>query len=126
MSNGTVTIARHTGGLVNQVVNGKTGFLFREKSSSYSLNNIRNFAAYSGNYRLRKDNPWVGDMVDALESTLRKAIALYRESRDDYHRMILRSFEKAAEFSWEKNAAEYRQLYQKATRFGGNKKTKPV
>jgi glycogen synthase len=115
MANGTVNIARHTGGLVNQVVDGKTGFLFHEKRDSYSSTNIRSFAANSVNVQKRKDNPWATDMVDALEFTLRKATTMYRECRHDYYQMILHGFEKATEFSWEKNAEDYWQVYKTAT-----------
>jgi hypothetical protein len=49
MANGTVNAGRRSGGLVNQVVDGETGFLFRESPSSYTLDNIRAFAAQSSN-----------------------------------------------------------------------------
>jgi glycogen synthase len=114
MANGTVNVGRRSGGLVNQVVDGETGFLFRESPSSYTLDNIKAFAAQSSNVKARLNNPWSDDMVSALASTLRTAVECYSHQRDEYARMVLRGFDKAAEFSWEKNASEYSTLYQMA------------
>jgi glycogen synthase len=111
MANGTVNIARNTGGLYDQVVDGKTGFLFREPQTSYVLANIKRFAASSGNVQIRKNNQWAVDIADALEATIRSAMKIFQQQRDKYHQMILHGFEKATEFSWEKNAAEYWQIY---------------
>ena len=115
MANGTVNVGRLTGGLVNQVVDDETGFLFRESPSSYTVKNIKAFAAQSSHVEARRGNRWVVGMVDALVSTLRKAAECYRDRPDDYARMVLKGFDKAAEFSWEKNASEYSKLYQMAS-----------
>ncbi len=114
MANGTVNVARRTGGLVDQVIDAETGFLYREDESSYTSVNIENFAANSANVLARKRNLWARSMADALEMTLRKALAVYREHREGYYEMIRRGFEKAAEFSWEKNAGEYWKVYRMA------------
>lgn len=118
MANGTVNVGRLSGGLANQVVDGETGFLFRESASSYTIENIKAFAAQSSNVGARRDNPWAADMVSALVKTLQKATECYRGRPDDYARMVLRGFDKTAEFSWEKNASEYSTLYQMAEASG--------
>lgn len=115
MTSGTVNVARSTGGLVDQVTDGDTGFLFREPDPTYTLSNIERFASDSGRVQARKNNPWATGMADALESTLRRAIAVYRDRRDDYHTMILRGFERAAQFSWEQNASRYWDVYRMAS-----------
>jgi hypothetical protein len=51
-------------------------------------------------------------MVSALASTLQTAVDCSSDHRDQYARMVLRGFDKAAEFSWEKNASEYSTVYQ--------------
>ena len=114
MANGTVNIARRTGGLVDQIVDGKTGFLFREADDNYTLENIKNFAENSRNVQLRKSNKWAADMAASLEATLKMATKIFSHNPDNYYQMILKGFEKAAEFKWEKNAAEYWRLYQNA------------
>jgi glycogen synthase len=112
MVNGTVNIARSAGGLVNQVVHGQNGFLFREKADFYDLARIRDFVVAGDNVQIRRANRWAVDMAEALYLTLKDAAALYREHRDDYYAMILRGFAKAASFSWEENAADYALVYQ--------------
>jgi glycogen synthase len=113
MMNGTVNIARSAGGLVNQVVHGQNGFLFRERADDYDLARIRAFVLAGDNVQVRKANPWAVDMAEALYRTLRDAAAQYREHRDDYYAMILQGFAKAASFSWEENAADYAKVYRK-------------
>jgi glycogen synthase len=113
MANGTVNIARSAGGLVNQVVQGENGFLFREPADFYDLARIRDFVAAGDNVQMRRANPWAADMAKSLYLTLKDAVTLYREHRDDYHAMILRGFAKAASFRWEENAAEYALVYKK-------------
>jgi glycogen synthase len=112
MVNGTVNIARSAGGLVNQVVHGQNGFLFRERADFYDLARIRDFVVAGDNVQMRRANRWAVDMAEALYLTLKDAAALYREHRDDYYAMILRGFAKAASFNWEENAADYALVYQ--------------
>ena len=113
MVGGTPTIARHTGGLVDQVVNGENGFHFRERRRFYDLGRIRHFMATSHRVELRKSNEWALDMAGALYETLKQAATLYRDRRGDYHAAILRGFAKAQTFSWQRNAAEYSDIYEK-------------
>lgn len=113
MVNGTVNIARSAGGLVNQVVHGENGFLFRERADFYDLARIRGFVAAGDNVQMRRENPWAVDMAESLYLTLKDAATLYRDHRDDYHAMILRGFAKAASFRWEENAADYAAVYKK-------------
>jgi glycogen synthase len=111
MVSGTPTIARSTGGLVDQIVHGVNGLRFHETRRFYDLPHIRDFISKSDAVELRKQNGWALDMADTLVATLRRAAALYTNRRDDYHSMILRGFAKARTFSWEKNAAEYAAIY---------------
>jgi len=112
MVSGTAVIARDTGGLSDQITNDVNGILFRERPDYYSGERIRDFAAASAIVQWRKTNPWVLDMVDALEAALRRAIRLYQEQPDDYYAMIRQGFARAGEFSWEKNAREYGEVYE--------------
>lgn len=114
MASGTVNVGRRSGGLVNQIAGGETGFLFRESPASYTLENVKAFADASANVAARRNNPWSLAMVEALTATLRDAAAFYRDRREDYAQMVLRGFDKAGEFSWEKNATEYSALYRMA------------
>jgi glycogen synthase len=113
MVNGTVNIARSTGGLVNQVVHGQNGFLFRERADFYDLARIKDFALARDNVQMRRANRWAVDMAEALYLTLKDAAVLYQQHRNDYYAMILRGFAKAASFSWEENAANYALVYKK-------------
>jgi glycogen synthase len=115
MANGTVNIGRRSGGLVNQISHGETGFLFRESAEWYTVENVKAFAAASDNVTARRTNPWAVAMVDALTQSLRDATRCYRDRPEEYARMVLRGFDKAQEFSWQKNAAEYSRLYRMAS-----------
>jgi glycogen synthase len=112
MVNGTPIIARSTGGLVDQV-GPENGFRFRERRDFYDLPRIRDFIATSDRVQLRKSNEWALQMAGTLHETLKEAANLYRHRRDDYHTMILRGFAKAQTFSWEENAIEYSDIYEK-------------
>lgn len=113
MVSGTVTIARKTGGLIDQVFDHKCGFLFREKPETYTSNNIRAFAETSANVRLRTGNPWVESMADALADTIKKAADIFKNNPDHYYEMIIEGFNHAGSFTWEKAAEKYFQVYEK-------------
>jgi glycogen synthase len=111
MVHGTPNIVRRTGGLVDQVSHGENGSSYRERSDAFDLRRIRHFVTAAAHVESRKSNQWAVDMADALEATLRDAIALYRQQPAEYYAAILRGFAKARSFSWEENAAEYSGLY---------------
>ena len=113
MVNGTPNIARSTGGLVDQIVHGENGFLFRERPDVYDVPRISDFMSAADRVQRRKSNEWALDMASTLYETLTEAAALYRHRRHDYHLAILNGFAKAQTFSWEKNAAEYSAIYEK-------------
>lgn len=111
MVNGTVVIARAIGGLKDQITNHLNGLLYREESGDYSVEAIRDFAAAAGIVQWRKTIPWAAAMADALTATLKQAMALYREQPQAYYEMIRQGFIQAGQFSWEKNAREYGEVY---------------
>jgi len=113
MVSGAVTIARETGGLVDQVRHNQCGFLFREKPETYTMDNIRAFSQTSDNVRERKGNPWVESMANALVETLSDAVDMYRNRTDDYYRLIAAGFKQARTFSWQKAAESYFQIYER-------------
>lgn len=115
MVSGTVTIARKTGGLVDQVLDNKCGFLFREKPETYTTDNIRAFSETSGNVHLRTGNPWVESMANALAETLKKAAEIFRNHPDTYYEMIAEGFKQAGSFTWQKAAEKYFRVYRKIT-----------
>jgi glycogen synthase len=113
MVSGTVTIARKTGGLIDQVIDNRCGYLFREKPETYTSDNIRAFAETSGNVRLRKGNPWVESMAITLADTIRKAAEIFKRHPDKYYEMIAEGFKHASTFTWEKAAEKYFQVFKK-------------
>ncbi|MBN2011429.1 glycogen/starch synthase [candidate division KSB1 bacterium] len=116
MANGTLNIARATGGLVDQIDNGVNGILFREADTAYTLKYIKKFAYAAENVDERADNPWMKDMVDSLVETLKAAITLYQQHPDSYYRMILNGLKRVREFSWERTAQRYITLFQKVNK----------
>jgi glycogen synthase len=109
--NGTPPIVRRTGGLADQVDHGVNGLCYRERQDNYDLPHIQEYIARSDRVQLRAGNPWATDMGDALRRTLLEGATLFRSRRADYHSMIVRGFEKARTFSWDKNSAEYSALF---------------
>lgn len=107
MVSGTVTIARATGGLVDQIHDQRYGFLFRENPFSYTLENIREFAAASDIVQIRKRNPWAQSMAESLYKKIREAAHIYRTQPERYYQMIQQGFLRARSFTWERAAAEY-------------------
>lgn len=112
MVNGTVTIARATGGLVDQI-DSRCGLLFRENNSFYSLENIEHYTARVHSQSKRMENDWFRDMATALYQKLKEAVSLYRNRPDEYYRMILQGFRKARTFDWQASAQKYLQVYRK-------------
>ncbi len=113
MVSGTVTIARETGGLVDQVRHNRCGFLFREQSETYTMDNIRAYARGSDRVQMRAGNPWVESMAAALVETLKEAMDIYRNRPDTYYGLIAEGFEQAKTFTWQKAAESYFQVYKK-------------
>lgn len=113
MVSGTVTIARETGGLVDQVRHNRCGFLFRERPETYTMDNIRAYAQANDRVRERTGNPWVESMAAALAETLKEAAEIYRNHPDTYYGQIAAGFEQAKTFSWQKAAENYFEIYKK-------------
>ncbi|MCH7756460.1 glycogen/starch synthase, partial [candidate division KSB1 bacterium] len=84
MVNGTLVIARKTGGLIDQIEHEINGFLFKEPQRNYNLKNIKSFMKASGHSELRETNPWCRDMVDSLYKILKRAIKLYQKENEKY------------------------------------------
>lgn len=113
MVSGTITIARETGGLVDQVRHNQCGFLFREKPETYTLDNIRAYAQGNDRVQRRSGNPWVESMANALAETLKEACGIYRNHPDTYYGLIAAGFKQVNTFSWQKAADSYSQIYKK-------------
>jgi glycogen synthase len=111
MANGTLNIARATGGLVNQIDHGHNGFLYREPDVSYTLPFIKKYANTADDVFVRDNNPWAKSMVDMLVSMLKDATRLYQRQPDAYHKMLVNGLKKVREFSWERNARNYFTLF---------------
>jgi glycogen synthase len=116
MVNGTVTIARQTGGLAGQIDGGRCGFLYKEDPEYYNLENIRSFIASADNVRDRKNNPWAADMAEHLYHTIKEAARLYREQPEVYYGFIRGGLQKAGEFNWESNAEKYMKFFRMVNR----------
>jgi len=113
MVNGTVNIARKTGGLVNQIQHKKNGFLYRESPKFYTLDNIKAFARANDAIQKRGYNPWVQSMVDELYNAIKEAIDIYQNHAGDYYRLIIAGFKQARTFTWQKAAQAYFDIYEK-------------
>ncbi|MBN1290783.1 MAG: glycogen/starch synthase [Candidatus Latescibacteria bacterium] len=113
MANGTVNIARATGGLVDQIENNKSGLLYRENNIFYTADSIRQFSDSQNDVVLRKDMPWVQSMVDELYEIMVYAITLYQNDRNKYLDIIRNGFKKAASFTWDKNVKDHLGMYKK-------------
>jgi len=111
MINGTLVIARKTGGLIDQIDHEINGFLFKEPQRNYNLQNIKTFMEASGQVELRQTNPWCRDMVDSLYKILKRATKLYQKENEKYYEMILNGFMKAQNFDWQTSAKEYYTIY---------------
>jgi glycogen synthase len=113
MVNGTVNIARKTGGLVNQIQHKKNGFLYRESPEFYTLDNIKAFARVNNAVQKRGRNRWVKSMVDELYNAIKEAIDIYQNHADDYYRLIIEGFKQAGTFTWQRAAQAYFGIYEK-------------
>jgi len=111
MVNGTLVIARKTGGLIDQIDHEINGFLFKEPQRNYNLQNIKSFMEASVRVELRQKNPWCRDMVDSLYKILKRAIKIYQKENKKYYEMILNGFMKAQNFDWRTSAKEYYSTY---------------
>ena len=116
MVNGTVNIARKTGGLVDQIDDNQCGLLYREDSSFYSLENIKQFYELADNLMMRRSNKWVQSMVHALYEKIKEAIYLYQNHPNEYYRLIIMGFKKARSFDWSISAKRYLEVYKKVSR----------
>jgi len=113
MVNGTVTIARNTGGLADQIEDKVCGFLYRENPGTYTLDNIKAFALSNNELHKRKSNPWALGMADALYKTIKEASVMYQNFPDRYYRLIAEGLKKARSFTWQKAAETYYHIYKK-------------
>ena len=111
MVNGTLVIARKTGGLIDQIDHRINGLLFKESKRNYNLQNIKSFMKASDRVELRQTNPWSQDMVDSLYKILKRAIKLYQKENEKYYEMLLNGFMKARNFDWQTSAKEYYSTY---------------
>jgi glycogen synthase len=113
MVNGTVTIARAVGGLKDQVIHGLNGLLYREEDNVYNPENIENFTATGDMVQMRKMNPWVQAMANALHLIMQEAVEIYRNQQYLYYRMIAEGLQQARNFDWQVSATEYVKIYQR-------------
>jgi len=113
MVKGTVTIARRTGGLADQIEHEKSGILYRENSRFYDLENIKQFFNLSDNVIERRNNPWLLSMVDQCHEAIKHAINLYQNHNHEYYRLIVMGFKKARTFDWAISAGKYFEVYKK-------------
>lgn len=116
MVNGTVNIARQTGGLTDQIDDHQSGFLYRETNAFYNLENIKHFSNLTDNVFMRRENPWVQSMVDALHEKIKEAIYLYQNHPNEYYRLIIMGFKKAKKFDWAQSARKYFEVFDHVTR----------
>ena len=116
MAAGTVTIARATGGLLDQIEDNVSGLLFREKTAHYTLPNIQSFTGTASQPEKRAGNPWLVDMVSALTARMRDALDIFTHQPDRYYSIITKGFKKARTFDWDTTARLYLDIYRQAAK----------
>jgi glycosyltransferase involved in cell wall biosynthesis len=120
---GTPVVAHATGGLIQQVVDltddpqHATGILFRDRLAAGPIDRGRQWRRI-----LLEDEPaerircpLYVSLVNGLTSALEQAIDLHQHRRLDYGRMLAHLYDQARKFSWEKAAAEYTAIYDRAS-----------
>ncbi len=117
MASGTVTIARETGGLKDQVRHKVCGFMFRENPAVYTMENIKAFSKSCDNVQLRERNPWVQAMVSALYKVIKEAASFYQYYPDDYYLYISQGLKQAGTFTWQRAVEKYFSIYEKIKSF---------
>jgi glycogen synthase len=117
--NGTVVIARKTGGLVDQI-NKSSGILFRE-NYKYTIKELSDFSNTNGKIIERITNPWVLEMTESLYKTLKKAIKFY-QNQNLYYNMVKSGFNRAKKFDWGNSAGEYFKIFKLVSFYGRPKK----
>lgn len=114
MVNGTVTIARKTGGLLDQIIDNKSGLLYSEEASTKTSEEIETYFNSSGNVENRfisKNDGWAESMAIKLNEKIKYAINIY--NKDTYYDLIVEGLNKAKEFDWAKSAKDYFTVFNK-------------
>ncbi len=114
MARGTVTIARRTGGLVDQIKDRTSGFLFREADETCTLDHIKSYMA-THIVPVRKDNPWFEGMAQRLYECICEAGQVFSARPPMYYEMVKNGFKKVEEFDWARSARDYIDTIQMAT-----------
>ncbi len=109
--NGTVVIARKTGGLADQIIDNRCGLLYRETDQYYHIDHIREYFALANDLNARRANPWSQSMVTALQEKLAEAIHLYQHHPDEYYRLIIMGFKQARSFDWSITSESFSKVY---------------
>lgn len=111
---GTPVIARATGGLRQQVLDGQTGLLFREDSDRIpNLGEQWKRIQGATSPDDRRGIPLYEAVVEGLRAVLEEAVAIHRDEKR-YAGMLTGLFDQACRFSWERAADQYLALYEQA------------
>ncbi len=113
MVSGTVTIARKTGGLKDQIIHRRCGLLYREELEDYTPKNIKTFSESNDIVQLRKRNAWAQSMADKLYRVIKDAQERYGKTPENYYKCIQTGLKTARKFTWHKAALQYVNIYQK-------------
>ncbi|MCP4150970.1 MAG: glycogen synthase [bacterium] len=116
MVSGTVTLARNTGGLADQILHRECGLLYKEECAFYTLENISDFSKSCDIVQIRKRNKWAQSMAERLYAVIKDAIKIYQNHPDTYYNFILKGLERAAIFTWEDAAKKYFEVYNKISK----------
>lgn len=120
---GTPVVAHATGGLIQQVVDlasdpqRATGILFRatiEDEAAEAGRQWRTIMAEGDPAARMRSRQYVA-LVNGLVTALQQAADVYGCRHQAYGRMLARLYDQALRFSWEKAAAEYTRIYEKAS-----------
>ena len=120
---GTPVVAAATGGLIHQVVddgrhpNQATGLLYEHACHGSITDQGLQWQQILGSptAAARMHSGLYVSLVNGLTTALQQAIELFRNRPTDYGRMLGRLYDQALKFSWEKSAAEYSALYDRAS-----------
>lgn len=118
LMHGTPVIARATGGLSLQVEDGRSGLLYREGSRPDDKD-LNRFFESGPKASARGELRWTQDMVESLLEALERAITVWQRfcrGNETYLDWMEAGLKKATLFDWHKSAADYFEVYRRASR----------
>lgn len=114
---GTPVVARHTGGLVDQVP-ATVGWTYREQAPGTTDEQVAAWRRIldAPTPADRMEVPLYRALVDGLAGAMAEAGRVYREQPDRYGERLAAGYDHAQAFGWSGPVAQYQKLYEAAAR----------